>query len=243
MWYLNDHKAFGVKYRRLTVREMLYILKSASAPDVPSGKKEDLFLALVQLENKYTENQRAQLLIAARAHFRSENYPVLAEEQVAAFLRAHAAPQANNEAANEQNGRSDVQMEDADPVKHEVTAGEEMDVSEAGEEGFQLRNATMADIIKGHEQEQEANDVFFDVEPELRVCDVCYEDTLLEGFPEQKITENCQHEITICSMCVAEAMESKLKNGYWANMTCPGCDSEMTPEEVQAVSRPETFEV
>jgi hypothetical protein len=82
-----------------------------------------------------------------------------------------------------------------------------------------------------------------DFRPTLRVCDVCYEETPLHGFPDEKIARNCNHKASTCSTCVAEAMEAQVRDGRWATMKCCACGSDMTPEEIHAVSRPETIEV
>ena len=59
---------------------------------------------------------------------------------------------------------------------------------------------------------------------ETRECANCLDDVGTRDFPFEPTTEDCLHDLDICSQCLNTWINTSLDNGNWKNITCLSAD-------------------
>jgi len=98
------------------------------------------------------------------------------------------------------------------------------------------------------EEEKQAVDGFSedesvdeDVNPQFDCC-VCMNSSYIEDFPEQKITELCNHSPTVCRRCLIQSIDSQIPDVSWDQVRCPECPEPLPYTVVKIWASQEVFE-
>jgi hypothetical protein len=73
-------------------------------------------------------------------------------------------------------------------------------------------------------------------------CCVCMNSWNIEDFPEQKITELCNHSPTVCRGCLIQSIDSQIPDVSWDQVRCPECPEPLPYNVVKIWASQEVFE-
>lgn len=54
-------------------------------------------------------------------------------------------------------------------------------------------------------------------------CCVCMDTLGAELFPQQKITQLCNHDPTVCQNCLSQSIDTQIPDVAWDQVKCPEC--------------------
>jgi hypothetical protein len=77
----------------------------------------------------------------------------------------------------------------------------------------------------------------------LRECCVCAEDLPEAKFSDHKITPTCNHEPRTCRDCLSQAVEIKIPECAWDQISCPECPETLSYDVVKTWASVEAFEL
>jgi hypothetical protein len=78
--------------------------------------------------------------------------------------------------------------------------------------------------------------------PQVLECCVCMESMGLETFPQQKITQLCNHTPMVCRNCLIQSIDSQIPDVAWDQIKCPECPETLPYDVVQNWASREAFE-
>lgn len=78
--------------------------------------------------------------------------------------------------------------------------------------------------------------------PGMIECQICLEKKLPDEFPSQQPTENCDHAVSCCKICLAQAIESAFQGRIWDDIRCPICNLQFQHQDVANHAPIEVFE-
>lgn len=78
--------------------------------------------------------------------------------------------------------------------------------------------------------------------PTTLECCVCMESLELEHFPSTKLTDTCNHEHTVCRVCITESIDNQIPDVAWDQLRCAECPETLPYEVVKSWASPEAFE-
>lgn len=73
-------------------------------------------------------------------------------------------------------------------------------------------------------------------------CLVCYETLPSSDFPEDTITEGCQHETNACLSCINYSIQEPITRGALHLIVCPLCPEKLERDDIKEYATKEIFE-
>jgi hypothetical protein len=73
-------------------------------------------------------------------------------------------------------------------------------------------------------------------------CMTCVETLRLENFPCKKLTQECNHEPTVCNACLTRSIDLQIPEVEWDQVKCPECSTILPFEVVKRHASPHMFE-
>ncbi|KAK6523135.1 hypothetical protein TWF694_006030 [Orbilia ellipsospora] len=73
-------------------------------------------------------------------------------------------------------------------------------------------------------------------------CTVCMDDLPIDEFPIRPVTNLCAHSFRdICVNCLQESISHQLVNKYAVDISCPCCNSKLSPFDMRAHAAPDVY--
>jgi len=73
-------------------------------------------------------------------------------------------------------------------------------------------------------------------------CLTCVETLRLEYFSSQKLTQECNHEPTVCNACLTRSIDLQIPEVEWDQVKCPECSTILLFEVVKRYASAHIFE-
>lgn len=73
-------------------------------------------------------------------------------------------------------------------------------------------------------------------------CCVCMDTLGAELFPQQKITQLCNHDPTVCQNCLSQSIDTQIPDVAWDQVKCPECPETLPYDVVKEWASPAAFE-
>ncbi len=73
-------------------------------------------------------------------------------------------------------------------------------------------------------------------------CCVCMDTLVAELFPQQKITQICNHDPKVCQKCLSQSIDTQIPDVAWDQVKCPECPETLPYAVVKGWASPAAFE-
>jgi hypothetical protein len=70
----------------------------------------------------------------------------------------------------------------------------------------------------------------------------CVETLRSENFPSEKLTQECNHEPTVCNPCLTRSIDPQSPEVEWDQVKCPECSTVLHFEVVKRHASAHMFE-
>ena len=75
-----------------------------------------------------------------------------------------------------------------------------------------------------------------------QLCTVCLESFEASQFPGRRLTSACDHEPTLCLLCLVTSISTQFSSKTWNQITCPDCGAGLEHQDIKDFADDETFQ-
>lgn len=214
---------FGVSYDRHTVVNLKIFLDAISIPYKSSSTKRILVSTLIDFEKSLSPTAQTTLVTYIQSYYDMRNTSVAArvERNLQRTLRRLSQEQDENNQKDPGDDKARTNTKSA-PKSENI--------------GPQKRKYSR--ISKGPRKTKKGKPNA----SKFRECSVCYESLPIKDFPKVNITTNCEHDNSVCTVCIRAHVDARVDIGQFGFITCPMCPEELVLEDVRRLCVTETFE-
>jgi hypothetical protein len=219
---------FGVPYNRHTVDNLKFFLHSVSRPYKSSFTKGILFSTLQDFEKSLSPEAQATLVTYTQSYYDTRNASIAARVKRNLGRALRRLSQEHDTEKEDENNQVESGEENAQNNTKSARKSDKTD----------LKKRKYSQISKGYPKMQKNKTKA----SKFCECSVCYESLPNKNFPEDNITINCEHDNSVCTVCIGAHIDARVDIGQFGFITCPMCPETLALEDVRRLCGAETFE-